>query len=307
MTLRFPALSRALPLFLCVLAGAAGAFADPPRPSTFSIVAADPATGEVGLAVASRFFAVGQCRPLPKGGHRRGRDAGLGRHVVRPARTRAPGARRATGRDRGDPPARRREREPETVRNRRGRREIVQLHRKRLRAVGRRAERAELRGPGKHPGGRAGRRRDGGGLPAREGNAGRPDVRRAPRGRREGRGLAREAVGVASDLEGEGELLGGVDDRAIDIRVDDHADPFGELGRLVEPRAGQRSVESRLGGVPRRPTRRGPEVAGDDPRPGRGDPWPGHLLPRSSTTPPSSASRTATSREPAPPSPARWP
>mgnify|MGYP003525427729 CR=1 FL=1 len=47
MTLRFPCLSRALPLFLCVLACAAGAFADPPHPSTFSIVAADPATGEV--------------------------------------------------------------------------------------------------------------------------------------------------------------------------------------------------------------------------------------------------------------------
>jgi uncharacterized Ntn-hydrolase superfamily protein len=33
--------------------------AEPPGPSTFSIVAADPAAREVGVAVASRFFAVG--------------------------------------------------------------------------------------------------------------------------------------------------------------------------------------------------------------------------------------------------------
>jgi uncharacterized Ntn-hydrolase superfamily protein len=39
-----------------------------PRPSTFSIVAADPATGEVGVAVASRFFAVGAVVPFAKAG-----------------------------------------------------------------------------------------------------------------------------------------------------------------------------------------------------------------------------------------------
>ncbi|MGH7723907.1 MAG: DUF1028 domain-containing protein [Candidatus Eiseniibacteriota bacterium] len=37
--------------------------AHPPHPSTFSIVAADPAAGEVGVAVASRFFAVGTVVP----------------------------------------------------------------------------------------------------------------------------------------------------------------------------------------------------------------------------------------------------
>ncbi len=39
------------------------AFAGPPAPATFSIVAADPAAGEVGVAVASRFFAVGTVVP----------------------------------------------------------------------------------------------------------------------------------------------------------------------------------------------------------------------------------------------------
>jgi uncharacterized Ntn-hydrolase superfamily protein len=50
------------------LAPAAPALADPPSPSTFSIVAADPATGEVGVAVASRFFAVGSVVPFARAG-----------------------------------------------------------------------------------------------------------------------------------------------------------------------------------------------------------------------------------------------
>jgi uncharacterized Ntn-hydrolase superfamily protein len=42
--------------------------AAPPRPSTFSIVAADPAAGELGVAVASRFFAVGSVVPFARAG-----------------------------------------------------------------------------------------------------------------------------------------------------------------------------------------------------------------------------------------------
>lgn len=42
--------------------------AAPPPPSTFSIVAADPEAGEVGVAVASRFFAVGTVVPFAKAG-----------------------------------------------------------------------------------------------------------------------------------------------------------------------------------------------------------------------------------------------
>lgn len=46
----------------------AGALAAPPPPATFSIVAADPDAGEVGVAVASRFFAVGSVVPWAKAG-----------------------------------------------------------------------------------------------------------------------------------------------------------------------------------------------------------------------------------------------
>jgi len=42
--------------------------AAPPRPSTFSIAAADPEAGEVGVAVASRFFAVGTVVPWARAG-----------------------------------------------------------------------------------------------------------------------------------------------------------------------------------------------------------------------------------------------
>ena len=42
--------------------------AEPPRPATFSIVAADPEAGEVGVAVASRFFAVGSVVPWARAG-----------------------------------------------------------------------------------------------------------------------------------------------------------------------------------------------------------------------------------------------
>jgi uncharacterized Ntn-hydrolase superfamily protein len=42
--------------------------AGPPDPATFSIVAADPEAGEVGVAVASRFFAVGSVVPWAQAG-----------------------------------------------------------------------------------------------------------------------------------------------------------------------------------------------------------------------------------------------
>lgn len=43
-------------------------WAEKPYPSTFSIAAADPATAEVGVAVASRFFAVGTVVPHAQAG-----------------------------------------------------------------------------------------------------------------------------------------------------------------------------------------------------------------------------------------------
>ncbi len=50
-------------LTFCIAALAVTASAEPPRPSTFSIVGADPGAHEVGVAVASRFFSVGSVVP----------------------------------------------------------------------------------------------------------------------------------------------------------------------------------------------------------------------------------------------------
>jgi uncharacterized Ntn-hydrolase superfamily protein len=52
--------------FCCL--GAWPSLAAPPSPSTFSIAAADPESGEVGVAVASRFFSVGSVVPFAKAG-----------------------------------------------------------------------------------------------------------------------------------------------------------------------------------------------------------------------------------------------
>jgi len=59
-------MNRSLSLGLSVAAAlstASLARGGPPSPATFSIVAADPEAGEVGVAVASRFFAVGSVVP----------------------------------------------------------------------------------------------------------------------------------------------------------------------------------------------------------------------------------------------------
>ncbi len=61
-------LSRLLPLVLLLSVPTGGVRAAPPRPSTFSIVAADPETGEVGVGVASRFFGVGSVVPWAQAG-----------------------------------------------------------------------------------------------------------------------------------------------------------------------------------------------------------------------------------------------
>lgn len=55
------------PVLLCTLL-AIPCSAEPPGIATFSIVAADPAAGEAGVAVASRFFSVGSVVPWGTGG-----------------------------------------------------------------------------------------------------------------------------------------------------------------------------------------------------------------------------------------------
>jgi len=63
------ALTARFGLGVLVVAALAGVVhAAPPQPSTFSIAAADPGAGEVGVAVASRFFAVGAVVPWARAG-----------------------------------------------------------------------------------------------------------------------------------------------------------------------------------------------------------------------------------------------
>jgi uncharacterized Ntn-hydrolase superfamily protein len=59
---------KRLAAVLLALSASVLALASPPDVATFSIVAADPAAGEVGIAVASRFFAVGAVVPYGSGG-----------------------------------------------------------------------------------------------------------------------------------------------------------------------------------------------------------------------------------------------
>ncbi len=55
-------------LFVFAFCFASIAHAEPPRVATFSIVACDPQTGELGVAVQSRFLAVGAVVPWAKAG-----------------------------------------------------------------------------------------------------------------------------------------------------------------------------------------------------------------------------------------------
>ncbi len=62
------ALEKVIALAFAALAALAIGAEDPPRVATFSIVAADPRTGELGVAVQSRFLAVGAVVPWAKAG-----------------------------------------------------------------------------------------------------------------------------------------------------------------------------------------------------------------------------------------------
>src|SRR5258706_11536223 len=63
-----PIALSAFALFVVAGGGMSETLAAPPLPATFSIVAADPEAGEVGVAVASRFFAVGTVVPFARAG-----------------------------------------------------------------------------------------------------------------------------------------------------------------------------------------------------------------------------------------------
>jgi uncharacterized Ntn-hydrolase superfamily protein len=201
--------------------------------ATFSIVAADPATGEVGIAVASRFFAVGSVVPYGKAGTgavatQASADTTFGPRGLELLARGALPAEIATVLLRGDANADRRQFG------------IVAADGKSVSYTG--------KGCGPWAGGRSGPNY------AVQGNilAGEPVVVAMEAAFLSATGtladrmyaalLAGDAKGGDSRGKQSASLhvwkakagYGGGDDRAIDIRVDDHAEPFKELGRLLD-------------------------------------------------------------------------
>jgi uncharacterized Ntn-hydrolase superfamily protein len=220
-------------MIIGLVALALAAAAETPSPSTFSIVAADPVAGEVGVAVASRFFAVGTVVPHAQ--------AGVGAVATQASANTSFGPRGLELLARGVTAA---EALAVLVRNDEGR------DRRQVGIVTPSGDSATYSGKGCNSwaGGRCG-----------------------PGYAVQGNILVGEAVVIAMEqsfLASKGKPLGerlylalkagdaaggdsrgrqsaailvcrakggynGFTDRAIDIRVDDHTDPFGEIGRLL--------------------------------------------------------------------------
>ncbi len=231
-----PGRSFALPLLAAPLAAAAlaaAALAAPPHPSTFSIAAADPDTGEVGVAVASRFFAVGSVVPFARAGAgavatQAYANGAYGPNGLDLLALGATPAEALAALQRTDP----------------------QFERRQVGLVAPDGASISYSGPGcaAWAGGRSGP-----GY-AVQGNilTGEPVVAAMEKAYLESRGkplalrlLAALRAGDAAGGDSRGRqsaaLLvarakggyGGFNDRAIDVRVDDHQDPLGELERLV--------------------------------------------------------------------------
>jgi uncharacterized Ntn-hydrolase superfamily protein len=219
-------------VLLCALT-AWVATAAPPDVATFSIVAADPAAGEVGVAVASRFFAVGSVVPFGRGG--------VGAVATQASANTSFGPRGLELLARGASP-----------------KEVADIllrgddnpARRQFGIVSATGESFTYTGPGcnKWAGGRSGPNY------AVQGNilAGEQVVAAMEKTFRETKGTLAERLYkalVAGDAAGgdsrgkqsaalivmkPGAGYGGNDDRAIDLRVDDHREPFVELGRLLD-------------------------------------------------------------------------
>ncbi|HZN56329.1 MAG TPA: DUF1028 domain-containing protein [Candidatus Polarisedimenticolaceae bacterium] len=212
---------------------ASTAGAAPPRPATFSIAAADPEAGEVGVAVASRFFAVGSVVPFAK--------AGVGAVATQSFANTTYGPRGLDLLERGVSPE-----------------EVVRVltraddgrDQRQIGVVAANGDAATYSGPKCNPW--AGGRRGPG--YAVQGNilTGEDVVAAMERAFLESKGkpLAERlyAAIVAGDAKGgdsrgrqsmallvarEKGGYGGFTDRAVDLRVDDHADPIVEMGRLL--------------------------------------------------------------------------
>jgi len=208
--------------------------AAPPSPSTFSIVAADPEAGEAGIAVASRFFSVGSVVPWAR--------AGAGAVATQSFANTTFGPRGLDLLERGATPE-----------------EIVAIllrddpdrDRRQFGVVSASGASATYTGKGCLPwaGGRSGPNY------AVQGNilTGEPVVAALERGFLESKGKplgerlyaalkAGDAAGGDSRGRQSAAILvvrakggyNGFTDRAIDVRVDDHADPIVEIGRLLD-------------------------------------------------------------------------
>jgi len=219
--------------FLALVLTALTVTAAEPTVATFSIVAADPAAGEVGVAVASRFFSVGSVVPWGQGG--------VGAVATQASADVSFGPRGLELLERGVLPD-----------------EIVTIlvrgdeaaDRRQFGIVSADGKSATYTGPGCTPwaGGRSGPNY------AVQGNilTGEDVVIAMEKAFLETEGTLADrmyAALVAGDAKGgdsrgkqsaalivrkPGAGYGGRDDRAIDIRVDDHAEPFKELGRLLD-------------------------------------------------------------------------
>jgi uncharacterized Ntn-hydrolase superfamily protein len=219
---------------MLALALAVAIAASPHAPvATFSIVAHDPATGELGVAVASRFFAVGVVVPWAR--------AGVGAVATQSFANTSYGPRGLDLLERGATPA-----EALAILQRGD----ADRQKRQVGIVSARGEAVSFTGTDCNPwaGGRSGKDY------AIQGNilAGEPVVVAMERAFLDGKGTLADrlyaalAAGDAAGGDSRGRqsaaLLvvkaragyGGFDDRAIDVRVDDHPDPFRELKRLLD-------------------------------------------------------------------------
>jgi uncharacterized Ntn-hydrolase superfamily protein len=210
------------------------ASAEAPQPATFSIVAADPEAGELGVAVASRFFSVGSVVPWAQ--------AGVGAAATQASANTSWGGRGLELLARGVSPE-----------------EVVAIlsrsddgrERRQFGIVGSDGGSATYTGPGctAWAGGRHGP-----GY-AVQGNIltgeavlvaierrfletkGQPLAQRLFAALEAGDGAGGDSRGrqsAALVVVREKGGFNGFGDRAIDVRVDDHADPIRELGRLAQ-------------------------------------------------------------------------
>lgn len=226
-------IARSLVSFVASLGLTSPLLAGPPEPATFSIVAADPAAGEVGVAVASRFFAVGAVVPFAA--------AGVGAVATQASANTSYGPRALELLARGVTPE-----EALGILTR----DDGDRSRRQAGVVAASGAAASFTGPecNAWAGGRSGP-----GY-AVQGNilAGEPVVVAMERAFVDSAGkplaerlYAALAAGDAAGGDSRGKQsaslqvaragggYGGFDDRAIDIRVDDHSEPIVELGRLV--------------------------------------------------------------------------